>query len=106
MAELVVEVHVPLTPMAGQAEDDYPFPWIDDVEEFLESLEPGGGQEYDSGEELGDEYVFFLGSAPEPDLVRLAARIANLPGVPAGVYVVVNDARGDMGAGRRVDIAD
>lgn len=106
MAELVVEVHVPLTPVVGQAEEDYPFPWIDDVEEFLETLEPGGGQEYDSGEELGEEYVFFLAGAPEPDLVTLAGRIANLPGVPSGVYVLVNDAEGDMGTGHRIDLDD
>ncbi|MDG4804543.1 hypothetical protein [Micromonospora sp. WMMD980] len=32
MAELIVEVHVPLVPATGLAADAYPFPWIDDVE--------------------------------------------------------------------------
>lgn len=105
MADLVVEVHVPLTPTPGLQDGDYQYPWIEDVEEFMETLEGSAdGEEYDSGEELGQEYLFFLAGAPESRLIVLAQQIANLPTVPAGVYVTVNDSEGDMGEGRRVDL--
>ncbi|MGI3786436.1 MAG: hypothetical protein ACRYG2_37310, partial [Janthinobacterium lividum] len=101
---LVVEVHVPLTPASGLAEGEYAFPWIDDVEEFLASLSGEDGEEYDSGEELGEEYLFFLSGASEGQLTALARRVAAIPRVPSGVYVTINDAEGDMGEGRRVDL--
>jgi hypothetical protein len=102
MADLIVEIHIPLTPASDLREGDYPFPWIEDVEEFLSSLDGSDGEEYDSGEELGDEYLFFLSGAPEQQLVAVARRVAALPRVPAGVYATVNDSEGDMGEGRRV----
>ena len=104
MAELIVEIHIPLTPAPGSREGDYRFGWIEDVEEFLGSLNGEGGEEYDSGEEFGDEYLFFLSGASEPQLIALARRVARLPTVPPGVYVTVNDADGDMGEGRRAPL--
>ncbi|WP_288872830.1 hypothetical protein [uncultured Microbacterium sp.] len=67
MSDLVVEIHVPLTPAEGLAEGDYPFPWIETIEEgFLFQLEEGSGsgEVFDDGEELGDEYLFFVWNAP------------------------------------------
>ena len=104
MAELIVEIHIPLTPASDLGEGDYPFPWIDDVEEFLGSLDGADGEEYDSGEELGDEYLFFLSGASEQQLVGVTRRVAALPRVPAGVYATLNDSEGDMGEGRRVGL--
>lgn len=104
VADLIVEIHVPLTPNPGLQKNAYPYPWIDDVEEYLAELEGSDGQEYDSGEELGGEYLFFVTGAPEAKLIKLAKRVSKLKGVPAGVYVTVNDSNGDMGDGRRVEL--
>jgi len=104
MADLVVEIHVPLTPTPGRGPSDYAFPWIDDVEAYLGDLDGSQGEVYDDGEELGDEYVFFVGGAPEADLVQVARRVSELDGVPKGVYAVVNDSEGAMGEGRRIDL--
>ncbi len=106
MSELVVEVHVPLVPQPGLSADEYQFPWIETVEEFLSGLEDAGRAElFDDGEEWGDEYLFFVWQAPEPELIALARRIADLPGVPEGVYAVVTDDDSEeMGAGRRVEL--
>lgn len=35
MSNTVVEIHIPLVATPGLADDDYPFPWIDDVHDFL-----------------------------------------------------------------------
>lgn len=104
LAERVVEVHVPAIATPGLGKEEYPYPWIDDIEDYLAGLDGSGGEEYDSGEELGEEYVFFLSSASESQLIELATRVAKLPGVPAGVYVVVTDSDSDMGKGRRVEL--
>lgn len=104
MADLIVEIHIPLTPAPGSRAGDNRFGWIDDVEEFLASLDGTSGEEYDSGEELGDEYLFFVSGAEESQLITLARQVANLPAVPPGVYVTVNDSDGDMGEGRRVPL--
>ncbi len=108
MSDLVVEIHVPLTPTEGLAEGDYPFPWIETIEEgFLFQLEEGSGsgEVFDDGEELGDEYLFFVWNAPEDALIELARQVANLPGVPHGVYAVVTSSdAGEMGTGRRVEL--
>ncbi|KHK98446.1 hypothetical protein LK09_05470 [Microbacterium mangrovi] len=106
MTELVVEVHVPLVPQPGVSADEYPFPWIETVEEFLQGLEDSGrGETFDDGEELDDEYLFFVWQAPESELIALARRIADLPGVPEGVYAVVTDTESEqMGVGRRVEL--
>jgi len=104
MADLVVEIHVPLTPTQGRAPSDYAFPWIDDIEAYLADLDSSQGEEYDDGEELGDEYLFFLVGAPEADLLQVARQVSQLDGVPKGVYAVVNDSEGAMGQGRRVEL--
>lgn len=104
MADLIVEIHIPLTPAPGSKAGDQRFGWVDDVEEFLAGLDGTAGEEYDSGEELGDEYLFFLGGASEAQLVAVARRVAKLPRVPPGVYVTVNDSDGDMGEGHRVPL--
>ncbi|MFZ8756770.1 hypothetical protein ACO03V_05040 [Microbacterium sp. HMH0099] len=104
MADLLVEIHVPLTPIDVPDGDD-PFPWIDTVMEFLFDLEGSSrGEMYDDGEELGDEYLFFVHNATEADLIAVAREVASLPGVPTGVYATVTDADADMGGGRRVDL--
>ncbi len=103
MAHLLVEIHVPLAP-SDVAEGEYPFPWIDSIMEFLADLDGSRGEMYDDGEELGDEYLFFVNGASEQDLLSLAREIANLPGVPAGVYATVTDDEADMGGGTRVEL--
>lgn len=103
MAELLVEIHVPLTSV-NVPEGEYPFPWIDVVMEHLMSLDGSSGEMYDDGEEVGDEYLFFVSGSSESDLIGLARQVANLPGVPTGVYATVTDTEADMGGGRRVDL--
>ena len=101
MSELLVEIHVPLVPLAGEAH----LSWIDDVEELLSGVEDEGrGEVYDDGEEFGNEYLFFVWNAPESDLLGIAREVAQLSGVPAGVYARVTDTGADMGEGRRVDL--
>lgn len=103
MADLLVEIHVPLTP-SDVPEGEYPFPWIDAVMEFLFELDGSKGEMYDDGEELGNEYLFFVYGAPEAHLIALAREVAALPGVPAGAYATVTDAEADMGGGIRVEL--
>lgn len=103
MADLLVEIHVPLVATVPPGRE-YPFPWIDSIMEFLADLDGTSGEMYDDGEELGDEYLFFVSDASESDLLSIARRVANLPGVPAGVYALVTDTEADMGDGRRVDL--
>lgn len=103
MADLLVEIHVPLTP-SDVPEGEYPFPWIDAVMEFLFELDGSKGEMYDDGEELGNEYLFFVQGAPEAHLIALAREVATLPGVPAGTYATVTDTEADMGGGRRVEL--
>lgn len=103
--ETVVEIHVPLRPAADLAPGEYPYPWIDDIEDYLaERSEDGEVEVYDDGEEVGPEYVFFVCGAPEASLVGVAAEVAALPFVPDGAYAVVTDSTADVGAGRRVDL--
>ncbi|WP_430867547.1 glutamyl-tRNA amidotransferase [Demequina aurantiaca] len=105
MSELVVEVHVPLVPGEGVPEDEYQYPWIDTVYDFVMELDGEHGEMYDDGEELGDEYVFFVSGATEDELVGLAREIAALPGVPDGVFAVVTDSDSEeMGTGRVVKL--
>jgi len=104
MAELIVEIHVPLTPTPGLDKGEYQYPWIDDIEEHLAQLDGSAGGEFDDGEEVGDEYLFFVAGATEVKLIELARRVSMLKGVPSGVYAIVNDADGDLGTGRRVDL--
>jgi hypothetical protein len=107
MTEPIVEIHVPLTPSPDVAPGEYPFPWIDDIEETLEVGAGDGRYDvYDDGEELGDEYVFFITGEDEAVLLSVAAAVATLPGVPEGAFAVVTDEdQQDLGTGRRVDLS-
>lgn len=105
MSDLLVEIHVPLVPTADVKADDYQFPWIETIEEFLFGLEGGErGEMYDDSEELGEEYLFFVWGATESDLLDIAREITRLPGVPAGAYAHITDTDADMGEGQRVDL--
>ncbi|SCF25277.1 hypothetical protein [Micromonospora mirobrigensis] len=103
MPKKVVEIHVPLTAAAGPT-DAYPFPWIDDVQDFLEYLdEQGDVHEYDDGEEDGDVYIFFITGGSESALLRVASQVATLDRVPAGAFAIVTDDQAEeFGMGRRV----
>lgn len=106
MPTVVVEIHVPLLPTPSLSDGSYPFPWIEEVEDFLSDLEDQGDVEvFDDGEEDGDVYVFFVTGAGEEDLLAVATRVATLPGIPAGtVAVVSNDEAEEFGLGRRVTL--
>ncbi|MER7185279.1 hypothetical protein ABT404_38460 [Streptomyces hyaluromycini] len=101
---MVVEIHVPLLPTPGLPDGSYPFPWIDEVQDFLSDLEDQGEVEvFDEGEEDGDVYVFFVTGAGEGRLLTAASRVAALSGVPAGTVAVVSDDEAEeLGLGRRV----
>lgn len=63
---MVVEIHVPLLRMPDLPDGSYPFPWIEEIENFLSDLEDQGDAEvFDEGEEDGDVYVFFVTGAGE-----------------------------------------
>lgn len=106
MAETVVEIHVPLTRAPGLEPGDYPFPWIDTIEEFLSELEDDGTVEVpDDGEEFGDVYVFFIRGAAEAELLAAASRVAALEEVPSGAFAMVTDDEApEWGLGRRVPL--
>ncbi|MFE5406379.1 hypothetical protein ACFQ9Z_34645 [Streptomyces sp. NPDC056580] len=101
---MVVEIHVPLLPTPDLPDGAYPFPWIDEVEDFLSDLEDQGDAEvFDEGEEDGDVYVFFITGTSQWDLLAVASRVATLPGVPAGTIAVVStDEAEEFGLGPRV----
>ncbi|WP_088282160.1 hypothetical protein [Kineosporia sp. A_224] len=100
MDEIVVEIWVPLVRTTTEG---YPFPWIEDVEAFLEELDQA--EVFDDGEEIGEHYVFFVSGADEDVLLAVAGRVAALPGVPGGVHAIVTsaDAPG-FGQGRKVSL--
>ena len=87
MPTMVVEIHVPLLPTPNLPDGSYPFPWIDEVEDFL-SEDQGDVEVFDEGEEDGDVYVFSIAGASQGDLLAVASRVATLPGVPAGTLAV------------------
>ncbi|GAB7045370.1 hypothetical protein JCM9534A_04960 [Catenuloplanes indicus JCM 9534] len=97
-----VEIHVPLQP----TESGEPHPWIDEIEDFLYGLDEQGTIEvFDDGEEWGAVYIFFIAGAPEARLLDVAARVAALDGVPAGVFAhITDDKAADFGMGRRVEL--
>ncbi|MEU6526481.1 hypothetical protein ABZ892_27535 [Streptomyces sp. NPDC046924] len=107
MPTMVVEIHVPLLPTPDLPEDAYPFPWIEEVEDFLCNLEDRSDVEvFDDGEQHEDAYVFFLTGAGEQELLAAASRVATLPGVPAGAFAVVSDDEAEeFGLGRRIALA-
>lgn len=105
MAQLIVEVHVPLLPVPEAGPGEYPLPWIDDVEDFLAGLDEDadGAQDYDDGEQYGDVYVFFLTGTDEAAVLAVASRLAGLDRVPAGSFAMVTDDEAEeFGLGRRV----
>ena len=105
--DLLVEIHIPLERDPNIPEDEDPFPWIEDITQYLLDLDEGDeAAMYDDGEEFGDVYVFSINAADESTLLSIANRIANLPGVPTGVYAQVTSVEADsFGEGRRVDIS-
>ncbi|MEU3795535.1 hypothetical protein AB0F07_38070 [Streptomyces fructofermentans] len=101
---MVVEIHVPLLSTPDLPDGAYPFPWIDDVEDFLSDLEDQGDVDvFDEGEEDGGVYFFFITGASQGDLLAVASRVATLPGVTAGTIAVVStDEAEEFGLGPRV----
>ncbi|MEV7807767.1 hypothetical protein AB0O28_32930 [Microbispora sp. NPDC088329] len=106
MANLVVEIHVPLHDSESLPETAYAFPWIDEIDEFLFGIEEQGQAEvFDDSEEFGDVYVFFITGADEDTLLSVASRAAALDGVPHGAFAMVtDDEAGEFGSGRRVNL--
>ena len=69
VATLIIEIHVPFHSAPVVPEGEYPFPWIDVIEDFLCGLEEEGAVEvFDDGEEYRDAYVFFITGSNEGDL--------------------------------------
>ncbi|MFF3411124.1 hypothetical protein ACFYW8_33970 [Streptomyces sp. NPDC002742] len=87
--DIVVEIHVPLREAPGALEGSYPFPWIDQVEDFLAEQE--AAEVYDDGEECDEVYVFFITGAAEEVLLAVASGAAGLPGIPSGVFAMVTN---------------
>ncbi|WP_433008629.1 hypothetical protein [Kribbella sp. CA-294648] len=117
MAQLIVEIHIPLVSTGlppgttwprstAIIPDDYPCPWIFEVDEYLTEREDEGTFEvYDDGEELGDEYLYFITGASEDILLTVAGDVAALPGIPQGVFAIVtNDEAEEIGVGRRMPL--
>ena len=102
----IVEIHVPLTPPPDPPVGEYPYPWIEEVDEFLVEQENHGDTHiYDDGEEYEDYYVFSVTGGTEDEMLRLADRVAGLPGVPQGVIAfVAKDDSEAFGGGRRVQL--
>lgn len=102
--DLLVEIHVPLTRALDLAEDEDPYPWIDQIMEELAELDEG--ELYDDGEEWEEHFVFLIHGASEETLLAQARRIAALPGVPSGVFAVVTSTEaGSFGTGTKVEIS-
>lgn len=92
--ELVVEIHVPVNETGDvlPGGPGYEHGWIDNIEEYLDDESSDGSFDiYDGGEELDGAYVFFITGAPVEDLLRVAADVAALPGVPSGAFAVITD---------------
>jgi hypothetical protein len=97
---------MPVSPTPNVPDGAYPYPWIEEVEDFLADLEDQGDVEvFDDGEESAEAYVFFVTGAGEEELLAVASRVATLPGVPAGTFAVVGDDGAEvLGLGRRVTL--
>jgi hypothetical protein len=102
----VVEIHVPLLPTPNLPDGAYPFPWIEEIEDSLASLEDQGDVEiFDDGEEHEDAYVFLVTGAGDEQLLAVASRVATLPGIPAGTFAVISDDEAEeFGQGQRVTL--
>jgi hypothetical protein len=105
-AQLVVEIHVPLVPAVGVQPDEYQFPWIDHVTDYLSEIQEEHEIEiYDEGEEYGDFYVFAITGASENELISVATTVAGLRTVPAGAYAMVTtDEATSHADGTRVEL--
>jgi hypothetical protein len=104
---LLVEIHIPLpAPEQVEAgEQEHPFVWIEEVDEFLAGLHGEELEVFDDGEQYGDVYIFLIAGADERTLLSAASRVAGLEGVPAGAFAMVTeDAAEEFGMGRRVDL--
>ena len=73
MGDLVVEVHVPLTKSTELEEGEYAFPWIDDISEFVASLDET--PKYD-GATTHDDPVYIVDG-----IIHYC--VANMPGAVA-----------------------
>lgn len=106
-AELVVEIHVPLTPDTEVAEGESRFPWIESLVEFTSELDEGGEIfVVEEGDVFNEAYVIVITGADESTLMGVANRVANLPGIPTGVFAVQTDADADeLGQGTVVEIS-
>ncbi|NIK55992.1 hypothetical protein [Kribbella shirazensis] len=117
MAQLIIEIHIPLVSTGSPPgttwprstaiiPDDHPCPWIFEVEEYLAEREDDGTFAiYDDGEEFGDHYLYFITGASEEPLLTVAADVATLPGIPQGVFAIVTDDEAEeMGVGRRIPL--
>ena len=106
MPTLVVEIHVPLEPDRTVGEGENPFPWIEDLQTFTEELEESGDAfVVEEGDEFDGSYVIVLTGAEESALIGLANRVANLPGIPTGVFAMLTDDEAEeLGQGTKVEI--
>jgi hypothetical protein len=108
VSQIILEIHVPL-PTSEQLEGPHELLWIEVIEEHLATL-TGPVEVFDDGEEWYTEsgkaeYLFFIGGASEPELIRVAQDVSHLAEVPSGTYATINTPDGDMGIGRRIEIA-
>jgi hypothetical protein len=88
MSKTVVVLYIPLMPTLGLPEREYEFPWIEDVENFLDDVD--WDQESDGEEDAGVNcYTFFLEGKKTDELLALASQISQLPRVPSGCYALV-----------------
>ena len=94
--DATIDLHVPLTPTPGLTEDEYRFPWIHELEDAISTLEADSVLELDDADEQGDDNVFTLTGAGEERLLAAAGKLANLDGVPAGAFAVVDDRRVEL----------
>lgn len=105
MADLVVEVHVPLVADPSAGKDEYAYPWLLDLDELFYEMDESKGEVLDDSEEVDDEYVYFLTGQPESVLLQTASDAVRRPGVPSGAYAVITDTDAEeFGQGRRVDL--
>jgi len=108
VTEIILEIHVSL-PASEQLESPDDLAWIEMIEEHLATL-TGPVEVIDDGEEwyteAGEaEYLFFIGGASEAELIRVAQDVSRLAQVPSGTYATINTPDGEMGTGRRIEIA-
>jgi hypothetical protein len=106
-ATLVVEIHVPLTADTEVAEGESRFPWIETLVEFTGELDEGGDIfVVEEGDVFNDAYVIVITGADESTLTGVANRVANLPGIPTGVFAVITDSDAEeLGQGTTVEIS-